>query len=205
MSCVMASSPVAAVTAGGRDRVSSGSTNTNRGSSRSLRMLRLARCSGEEITPLRVASDPVPAVVGTATIGSTSRVTSSLWGAPSKNWEIPSASGWATTAATALARSMAEPPPRASSTSVVCGWWPRICATTRSTSATVGSRVTVSSGMISRCACRSRSIAPPSSPDCSRARDPGSRKTRCPSGATSGPSSFRRPEPNTIRRGAVNS
>ena len=62
--------PVAAVTSGGSDRVSSGSTTASRGSMSGLRRLALTPCSGERSTALRVASAPAPAVVGTATIGS---------------------------------------------------------------------------------------------------------------------------------------
>ena len=43
------------------------------GSMRGLRRLALTRCSGEARTALRVTSEPVPAVVGTATNGSDGR------------------------------------------------------------------------------------------------------------------------------------
>ncbi len=62
--------PVRAVTAGGREYVSSGSTMARRGSIQALRRLTLTRCWWEASTALRVTSDPVPAVVGMAMKGS---------------------------------------------------------------------------------------------------------------------------------------
>ena len=61
-----ASIPDRAVTSGGTPTPSSGSTSATRGSRCSLRMLALNCRSGEPITAFRVASAPVPAVVGIA-------------------------------------------------------------------------------------------------------------------------------------------
>ena len=61
--------PVAAVSAGGRPSASSGSTSATRGSINGLRKLTLTPCDGDPSTALRVASAPVPAVVGTAMKG----------------------------------------------------------------------------------------------------------------------------------------
>ena len=70
MSWVMQSSPVAAVVARSQETVSCGSTIAARGTIIQLRMLFFNRRRGQEMTALRVASAPVPAVVGTATSGS---------------------------------------------------------------------------------------------------------------------------------------
>jgi hypothetical protein len=64
-----ASMPVDAVSAGGRSWVSSGSTIASRASMRGLRRLTLMPSPGDASTALRVTSDPVPAVVGTAMKG----------------------------------------------------------------------------------------------------------------------------------------
>ena len=74
MSCVIASSPAAAVVPRSQPAVSAGSITTARGTMSGLRMLFLNRRRGQEMTALRVASAPVPAVVGTATTGSGRRV-----------------------------------------------------------------------------------------------------------------------------------
>ena len=71
---VSASRPLAAVTGGGHDAVSSGSTSATRGIISGLRRLALSRCSGTASTALAVTSAPVPAVVGTATQGAAGRV-----------------------------------------------------------------------------------------------------------------------------------
>ncbi len=70
MSCVSASSPVVAVSAGGRSSVSEGSTIANRGRSDGPRRLTFTPCARDAITEFRVTSLPVPAVVGMATQGS---------------------------------------------------------------------------------------------------------------------------------------
>ena len=67
MQWVRASMPVAAVTAGGRPRVSSGSANTARASSRGEKKIFLTWVCSSEMTALRPTSLPVPAVVGMAT------------------------------------------------------------------------------------------------------------------------------------------
>nr|WP_276602970.1 hypothetical protein [Nannocystis pusilla] len=69
ISWVSASRPQSAVTAGGSERVSAGSTIAARGSIFGLRRLTLTRCASAASTALRVTSEPVPAVVGTATKG----------------------------------------------------------------------------------------------------------------------------------------
>ena len=71
---VSASRPLAAVTGGGQDTVSSGSTSATRGIISGLRRLALRWCSGTASTALAVTSAPVPAVVGTATQGAAGRV-----------------------------------------------------------------------------------------------------------------------------------
>jgi len=67
--------PLAAVTGGGQEALSSGSTSATRGSINGLRRLALTWCSGTASTALAVTSAPVPAVVGTATQGTEGRVT----------------------------------------------------------------------------------------------------------------------------------
>ena len=75
-----ASRPLAAVTGGGQETVSSGSTSATRGIIIGLRRLALSRCSGTASTALAVTSAPVPAVVGTATNGRAGWVI--FWPAP---------------------------------------------------------------------------------------------------------------------------
>ena len=74
ISWVSASSPVLAVNAGGKSSVSSGSTTARRASIPGLLRLTLTRCSGEAKTALRVTSEPVPAVVGTAMNGAAGKL-----------------------------------------------------------------------------------------------------------------------------------
>ena len=67
MLCVSASMPVAAVTAAGRPKVSSGSANTTLAKILGLNTTRF-RCVSFSLTTLeRPTSDPVPEVVGSAT------------------------------------------------------------------------------------------------------------------------------------------
>ena len=61
--------PVAAVTLGGSPRHSSGSRITMAGSSRGWKINRLSCACSSVITATRPTSEPVPAVVGTATTG----------------------------------------------------------------------------------------------------------------------------------------
>lgn len=75
MSCTIASSPERAVTSGGSVRVSAGSSSATRGSSDSCRMLALTPLAASASTVLRVASEPVPAVVGASRSGAAGRVT----------------------------------------------------------------------------------------------------------------------------------
>ncbi len=71
---VSASMPLAAVTSGGQDTVSSGSTRAAIGNIDAPRRLALTWCSGEASTAFAVTSAPVPAVVGTATYGTDRRL-----------------------------------------------------------------------------------------------------------------------------------
>ncbi len=64
MACTMASMPVAAVTAGGRPRVRSASSNARSGSSRGETTPILV-VSPVVMMAICVTSEPVPAVVGT--------------------------------------------------------------------------------------------------------------------------------------------
>src|SRR3954447_2369071 len=61
--------PLAAVTSAGRLRVSSGSTTASAGRSRGLLMPDFTRSDRRSSTQVPVLSEPVPAVVGTATTG----------------------------------------------------------------------------------------------------------------------------------------
>ena len=63
------------MTAAGAPIVRSGSTIATRGMSVASETPTLSSRSGSETTATGVASEPVPAVVGTATIGSTAPVT----------------------------------------------------------------------------------------------------------------------------------
>jgi hypothetical protein len=65
--CVSASIPVAAVIAAGKSTVSSGSANTALASSAGEKTIFFTCVVSSEITEERPTSDPVPAVVGTAT------------------------------------------------------------------------------------------------------------------------------------------
>ena len=61
--------PVAAVIPGGRPSVSSASRITMAGNIRAWKMMRLTSATSSVMTDARPTSDPVPAVVGTATTG----------------------------------------------------------------------------------------------------------------------------------------
>ena len=78
--CGQQPTALAAVTAAGRPSASSGSTSATRGSIAALRRLTFTRAAGTASTALRVASAPVPAVVGTAMNGSGTSV--SAWPRP---------------------------------------------------------------------------------------------------------------------------
>ncbi len=67
MLCVSASMPVAAVIAAGRPSVSSGSANTALARILALNTVRLWCVSFSDTTDERPTSEPVPAVVGSAT------------------------------------------------------------------------------------------------------------------------------------------
>ena len=64
--CVSASMPVAAVTAGGRPVISTGSSAAIVGTRRVSAITSFLLVTGSEITAATVTSEPVPAVVGTA-------------------------------------------------------------------------------------------------------------------------------------------
>src|SRR3546814_9251371 len=71
MQWASASMPVAAVMCGGRPTVSSGSEITVAGSIFGLKMIFLMWVASSRMTEARPTSEPVPAVVGTATMGAT--------------------------------------------------------------------------------------------------------------------------------------
>ncbi len=110
--------PVAAVIAGGRPNVSSGSANTALASRSGEKSTFFTCVTSSEMTDERPTSDPVPEVVGTATkygIG----------------WSIGRTCGWSHAysrtspgcvpmSATALATSTAAPPPRPITASARC-------------------------------------------------------------------------------------
>ena len=79
MSCDSASRPLAASTGAGRPASRSGSTIAARASISGLRKLAFTPCSGDASTAFLVTSDPVPAVVGTATKGSDGRTSGLPW------------------------------------------------------------------------------------------------------------------------------
>ena len=135
MSCESASDPLAAIVAAGSPASRSGSTTAASGTMSGLR--RLALTSPADSTALRVTSEPVPAVVGTATHGS---------GRAAKGRPCPTTSRWssgsvpeAVSAAIAFAASSALPPPYPSTPSRP----EAVAAVTASrTSSTVGSPAT---------------------------------------------------------------
>jgi hypothetical protein len=80
---VNASRPLAAVTGGGQDTVSCGSTSVTAGIISGLRRLAVRRCSGHGSTALAVTSAAVPAVAGTAMQGTAGRVIARSGSGPS--------------------------------------------------------------------------------------------------------------------------
>src|SRR5579862_2447790 len=131
MSCVRASRPVLAVTAGGSPYVNSGSSSATRGSISGLRMLAFTPCSVDPRTALRVTSLPVPAVVGTAINGS--GVTVMIRPFPTPSRKSSGSPPLAAMAAIALPASIALPPPIAITTSQPAFCARRAPSRTRST------------------------------------------------------------------------
>ena len=114
MQCAIASMPVAAVSAAGSLRVSSGSQTAERGISVQLWKPSLRPSSTMMIAP-RATSEPVPAVVGTAISGA---ACGPMLPAPPRMVAYAvSGPSWVAAIATPLARSMLEPPPIAISPS----------------------------------------------------------------------------------------
>src|SRR5919201_1132122 len=107
MACVSASTPTAAVSDGGIESVSAGSTIAAAQRQWQLANIIFTSRSVSVITITRVASLPVPAVVGTATTGSPAR------GIFSTPMNSGSGSGLVAWTAIALAQSIELPPPTA--------------------------------------------------------------------------------------------
>ncbi|MNX36296.1 hypothetical protein D3C86_665780 [compost metagenome] len=110
MQWAMASMPVAAVRPAGKPSVSSGSQMATLGMTWGDKMPTLRPSSRMMIAP-RPTSLPVPAVVGMATMGSVAAVMFCTPPSIKANWR--SGPSWRADTATALARSMEEPPPTA--------------------------------------------------------------------------------------------
>ena len=110
--------PVPAVSAGGRPTVSSGSRITCAGSMLGWKITFLVWVAPLVMTPARPTSEPVPAVVGTATIGAmpagSARVHQSPTSSKSHIGRV-----WPRMKAMTLPQSSAEPPPKATTPS-----WP---------------------------------------------------------------------------------
>ena len=212
ISCVIASSPAAAVVARSHPAPRAGSMITARGTMSGLRMLFLNRRRGHEITALRVASAPVPAVVGIATTGSGQRViervpTPSRWSVTtaSRSWAVARArSQLVANAATALARSIAAPPPTATTT--VPAWLSDgTPARAVATCTTVGSPSVVA---ITRCsipATARLASRPGRAGESSRLRRPPTSQARWPRRPTTAPISATRPTPNRTIGGRARS
>ena len=126
--------PVPAVSAGGRPTVSSGSQITCAGIIFGWKITFLVCVARLVMTPARPTSEPVPAVVGTATIGAmpagSARVHQSPMSSKSHIGRV-----CPRMKATTLPQSSAEPPPKATTPS-----WPpsRITARPAATFASVG-------------------------------------------------------------------
>ena len=135
--CVNASIPVTAVTAAGTDTANSGSITANLGNMDRCLKLTFTPASGQHKTAFRVASAPVPAVVGTATNGSGSR--SNTRPVPITSTYSRTDPIFATNAAIAFPASTTAPPPTASTHSQPA---PFATATPDSTPSIVGSPAT---------------------------------------------------------------
>ena len=126
--------PVPAVSAGGRPTVSSGSRITCAGSIPGWKITFLVWVARLVMTPARPTSEPVPAVVGTATTGAmpfgSARVHQSPMSSKSHIGRV-----WPRMKATTLPQSSAEPPPKATTPS-----WPpsRSTSSPAATFASVG-------------------------------------------------------------------
>ena len=188
MQWVSASMPVAAVNSGGRPSVSSGSQMARAGIRWPLISASL-RPSRRVIRAPRPTSLPVPAVVGTAINGTTGPMRPAP---PSISAYSASCPAWVARRATALARSMAEPPPSATSPSQApC----RKASKAASTAASVGLP-----GVSVNSACSAGSMRRTRSSSGSRAM-PGSVTSsglRMPSSASSCGSSSTAPAPKRV-------
>ena len=115
---VSASMPVAAVIAGGRSNVSSGSANTHFARSCGEKMIFLTCVASSETTAERPTSDPVPAVVGSAMKYGSGRPIGRTSGWSHAYSRM--SPGWLAISAMALATSSAAPPPRPITASAPC-------------------------------------------------------------------------------------
>ncbi|MNT02988.1 hypothetical protein D3C72_1375040 [compost metagenome] len=104
--------PVAAVTLGGRPTVSSGSRMTMEGSMRAWKMMRFTWADSSVMTEARPTSEPVPAVVGTATTGAMPDSFTRRWLSPMSS-KSHRGRVWPAIRAMAFAASSADPPPNA--------------------------------------------------------------------------------------------
>ena len=126
--------PVPAVSAGGRPTVSSGSRITCAGIIPGWKITFLVRLATLVMTPARPTSDPVPAVVGTATIGAIPAGSARVHQSPTSS-KSHIGSDWPRIKAMTFPQSIAEPPPKATTPS-----WPpsRSTASPAATLASVG-------------------------------------------------------------------
>ena len=107
-----ASIPVAAVSAGGSVRVNSGSAMMMPGIIPGWKMIFLVAVSSQSSTTARPVSDPVPAVVGTATTGARPSALARVQLSPTSS-KSQAGRSWAIMKATALPASSPLPPPKA--------------------------------------------------------------------------------------------
>ena len=110
--CTKASMPVAAVIAGGRPTVSSGSLITTPGIICGWKMIFFWWVASLTTTPARPTSEPVPAVVGTAMIGAIPRGSARVHQSPTSS-KSHSGRVCPDMKAITLPASSAEPPPKA--------------------------------------------------------------------------------------------
>mmetsp|Transcript_13488 Transcript_13488/g.40156 ORF Transcript_13488/g.40156 Transcript_13488/m.40156 type:complete len:214 (+) Transcript_13488:491-1132(+) len=190
MECASASMPVHAVTSAGRPVVSAGSRMTRPGSMFAWKMIFLVLVASSVTTAARPTSDPVPAVVGTATHGampaSSTRACQS-----SRSSKSMRGRAWPTMRATHLAASIALPPPKAMTPSQPCALK---ASTPPVTLASVGLPRTSEYTGQSSAAAASATIVP-------ALRMPGSVTSRgleMPSSAHAAPSSATRPAPKRM-------
>ncbi len=88
--------PTAAVMFGGRPRVSSGSAMTSPGSMRGWKMIFLVWSRSSVITAARPTSEPVPAVVGTATTGAMPSTSTRVYQSSRPIWDFEDREDWYT-------------------------------------------------------------------------------------------------------------